>query len=240
LGLTSGRANYNALQAKVEKRFAHGYQMLASYTWSKCLDLGSNQNSPVTYSMLFQNYGPCDYDLPHNFSVSSVYQLPFGHGRALLSNGNKFVDSVLGGWEVAGVLTARSGLPFTPVISGDQANTGVGGQRPLRTGDGSLSDPTPTKWFDVTAFSSPAKYTYGDSGRNILRSDGLVNLDVTVKKNFFFTESRFLEFRAEAFNIANHATFAAPGATIGAASAGIVTSTLNSSRILQGALKFVF
>jgi hypothetical protein len=240
LGLTSGRANYNALQAKVEKRFAHGYQMLASYTWSKCLDLGSNQNSPVTYSMLFQNYGPCDYDLPHNFSVSSVYQLPFGHGRALLSNENKFVDSVLGGWEVAGVLTARSGLPFTPVISGDQANTGVGGQRPLRTGDGSLSDPTPTKWFDVTAFSSPAKYAYGDSGRNILRSDGLVNLDVTLKKNFFFAESRFLEFRAEAFNIANHATFAAPGATIGAASAGIVTSTLNSSRILQGALKFVF
>jgi hypothetical protein len=67
-----------------------------------------------------------------------------------------------------------------------------------------------------------------------------VNLDLTLKKNFVFAESRFLEFRAEAFNIANHATFAAPGATIGASSAGIVTSTLNSNRILQGALKFVF
>jgi hypothetical protein len=190
--------------------------------------------------MLFQNYGACDYDLPQNFALSSVYELPFGRGRTFLSNGNKFVDSVLGGWEIAGVFTARSGLPFTPTISGDQANTGVSGQRPVRTGDGSLADPTPTKWFDVAAFSTPAKFSYGNSGRNILRADGLVDLDVTLKKNFFFTESRFLEFRAEAFNIANHATFAAPGATIGAASAGIVTSTLNSGRILQGALKFVF
>jgi hypothetical protein len=240
LGLTNGIANYNALQAKVEKRFSNSYQMLASYSYSKCMDVGSNQSAPVTYGLLFQNYGPCDYDLPQNLTISSLYELPFGKGRSFLNNANKLVDGVLGGWEMAGIFTARSGLPFTPTISGDQANTGVSGQRPNRVGNGAVDNPTPNQWFDTTAFTTPGKYTYGNSGRNILRSDGLVNFDITLKKNFIFSEQRRLEFRAEAFNIFNHPTFSAPNATIGSSSAGIVTSTLNSNRILQGALKFYF
>jgi Carboxypeptidase regulatory-like domain/TonB dependent receptor len=240
MGETNGYGNYNALQVTLERRFAGGFQMLGSYSYSRCMDVGSNQNGPITVAFLHQNYGPCDYNMKHNLTVSSVYELPFGRGRQFMSNANRIIDGVLGGWGLAGILTARSGLPFTPVISGDTANTGVGNQRPVIVGSPSVSDPTPSAWFNVNAFAIPARYTYGNSGRNILLSDGLQQLDMTLRKNFRITESSNMEFRAEAFNLLNHPTFSAPNATIGSASAGIVTTTLNSNRILQFALKLTF
>jgi hypothetical protein len=240
MGETNGYGSYNALQLTIERRFASGFQMLGSYSYSRCMDVGSNQNGPVTVAFLNQNYGPCDYNMKHNLAVSSVYELPFGRGRQFMSNANGIIDGILGGWGVAGILTARSGLPFTPVISGDTANTGVGNQRPVVVGDPSLSNPSPSAWFNVNAFATPARYTYGNSGRNILLSDGLQQLDVTLRKNFQIKEWSNLEFRAEAFNLLNHPTFSAPNATIGSSSAGIVTTTLNSNRILQFALKLTF
>jgi hypothetical protein len=240
LGESNGNATYNALQVKLDKRFASGYQMLLSYTRSKCLDEGTNQSAPLTVNFLKANHAVCDYDSPNNLTISSVYELPFGNGRKFMANTNRFVNGVLGGWEVAGVLTARTGLPFTPTISSDQANTGVGGQRPVVVGDPSVPNPTPGLWFNPAAFAIPAKYTYGNSGRNILRADRLLELDLTLEKNFKITESKRVEFRAEAFNISNTPTFAAPGSTIGSSSAGIITGTLNANRVLQGALKFYF
>jgi hypothetical protein len=240
LGLTSGIGSYNALQAKLEKRFSRGFQMLASYSYSRCMDVGSNQGAPLMYSQMFANHGPCDYDLPQNMAISSVYELPFGKGRKFLGSANPLVDGIFGGWEIAGIFTARSGLPFTPTISGDRANTGISGQRPNRLTSGTLDDPTVAKWFDVSAFSTPDQYTYGNSGRNILRGDGLVQFDMTLKKIFSIRERSKLEFRAEAFNLFNQPTFSNPNATIGTAAAGTVTSTLNANRVLQGALKFYF
>jgi hypothetical protein len=190
--------------------------------------------------MLKLNHAPCDYDLPNDLTLSSVYELPFGTGRRFLSSANRYVNGALGGWEVAGILTTRTGLPFTPTISSDNANTGVGGQRPNVVGDPTVANPSPTLWFNPAAFAISPRYTYGNGGRNILRADGLVELDVTLKKNFRITESKRLEFRAEAFNISNTPTFSAPGSSIGAASAGIITSTLNAGRVLQGALKLYF
>ena len=84
------------------------------------------------------------------------------------------------------------------------------------------------------------RYTYGNGGRNILRADGLQQLDLTLKKDFVIRESKRLEFRAEAFNITNTPTFSAPSSTIGSATAGVITSTLNAGRVMQGALKFIF
>jgi hypothetical protein len=240
MGETNGNANYNALQVTLEKRFSSGYQALLSYTWSKCIDQGSNQSGPITVSYLAANRAVCDFNSPQNLTISSVYELPFGRQRRYLSSANGLVDALAGGWEIAGILTSRSGLPFTPTISGDQANTGVGGQRPTLVGDPSLANPTVQSWFNVSGFATPTRYTYGNAGRNILTADNLVQLDVTLQKKFRILESQQLEFRAEAFNIANHPTFSAPNATIGSSSAGTVTSTLNSNRILQLALKFYF
>ena len=206
------------------------------------MDNGSTESRPPTLSLLAQNYGVCSYDITNNLTISSIYQLPFGRGRTFLKDSNSFVNGLVGGWELAGILTDRTGLPFTPTISSDRANTGISGEWPNRVGSGTLAHRSAQEWFDPTAFTIPAQYTYGNSRRDILRSQGLVDIDATLKKTFALGESkdRGLEFRFESFNLANHPTFAAPNATIGSSSAGRVTSTLNSNRIFQAALKFYF
>lgn len=239
---TDGTANYNALQATLEKRLSSGIYALVSYAWSKCLDDGSVESGPPTLALLKENYASCSYDMTHNLTISSVYQLPFGNGRTFLSNSHGLINGLLGGWELAGVFTDHSGQPFTPVLSSDVANTGISGEWPNRVGNGKLSNPTPQRWFDTSAFAIPAKYTYGSSRRDILRADGLVNIDATLKKTFALgdSEDRKLELRFESFNLANHPTFSAPNATIGSTSAGKVTSTLNANRIFQAAAKIYF
>ncbi len=240
IDLTNAMAHYNALQTSLEKRFSSGYYALISYTYSKCTDNGLSEGAPITAALLPENYAVCNYDMTNNLTISSVYDLPFGRDRMFMSHANRLVNGVLGGWQIAGIFTGRTGQPFTPVIGSDVANVGVSGEWPNRIGSGKVAHPTPQKWFDPSAFTNPAQYTYGNSRRNILRSDKLVDLDATVKKNFPFSESKILEVRVEAFNLANHPTFSAPSATIGTASAGTVTSTLNSNRVLQGAVKFFF
>lgn len=237
-----GTANYNALQATLEKRLNSGVYALVSYSWSKCMDNGSTESGPPTLALLNQNYAPCSYDITNNLTISSVYQLPFGRGRTFLGNSHGIVNGLVGGWELAGVFTDRTGQPFTPTLSSDVANVGISGEWPNRVGSGRLSNPSPLHWFDTTAFAIPAKYTYGSSRRDILRSDGLVDLDATLKKTFQIGDSRdrAMELRFESFNLANHPTFAAPNATIGSSSAGTVTSTLNANRIFQAAAKFYF
>jgi hypothetical protein len=220
----------------------NGIYALVSYTFAKCMDNGSVESAPPTLSLLKQNYGLCSYDITNNLTISSVYQLPFGRGRALLNNGNGFVNTLVSGWELAGVFVDRTGQPFTPTLSSDVANTGVSGQWPNRIGNGKLSNPTPNKWFDPAAFAIPTQYTYGNSRRDILRADGLSDLDATLKRTFSFgdSKSRKLEMRMESFNLMNHPTFSAPSATIGSSSAGKVTSTLNANRIFQAAAKISF
>ena len=163
------------------------------------------------------------------------------------------MNQVFGGWNLAAVTTLKSGLPFTPVINGDRANTGVGSQRPLVTGTpfvpGNISC-----WFYTSsntackalypnaadAFGMPAQFTYGNSGRNVLRGDNLMQVDVSLLKQFPISETKRVEFRAEFFNIGNHPVFANPGTAINATSGGQVSSTLNSNRILEFALKMYF
>jgi hypothetical protein len=134
----------------------------------------------------------------------------------------------------------RSGRPFTPTISADRANIGVGGQRPTRLGSGKLDDPTVERWFDVSAFVLPAQFTYGNSGANILREDRFKSLDFSIFKQFHVTEGSQLQFRAEAFNLTNTPSFAIPNTAVDTAAGGRVTSTLSAPRQIQFALKYNF
>ena len=246
-------ANYNALQAKFEQRYSHGLTTLLSYAFSKCIDSGSSQGG-TTASRLRFNRGVCDYDLPHAFTGSFDYQLPFGRGQHFLGNSHGFVNQVIGGWEFAGIVTLRSGQAFTPTLSADNANTGVTGQRPDVVGTPTIVG-TPSCWFytsanpacvslspnTVDAFSvPPAQQRYGNGGRNILRTTGLKQVDFTVMKNFAVTESKQFQFRAEMFNILNHPTFAIPSTAVNSSSGAQVSSTLNAARIIQLSLKFRF
>jgi hypothetical protein len=167
------------------------------------------------------------------------YELPFGHSKPFLSDASGAVDAILGGWQVQGIYVWRSGRPFTPTISADRANTGVG-QRPNRTGTGTLEDPTVDRWFDTTAFTLPAQFTYGNSGGNILREDSYKTLDVSLFKQFNLGAEHHLQFRVEAFNVTNTPSFNAPATAIDTASGGRVTSTAGPPRQMQFALKYDF
>ena len=134
-------------------------------------------------------------------------------------------------------------MPFTPIISRDVANTGAPDQRPNRIGSGKLENPTLETWFDKSAFAVPAEFTYGNSGRGILRGDHQWNVDASLFKRFNVTGSSSLEFRAEAFNLLNSVYFDIPvpaNRAVDTASGGRITATSNTARQLQFGLKYLF
>jgi hypothetical protein len=228
---------YHSLQTSVEQRSHNGLWYLASYTFSKSI---TTQNIPAVGGNAGREKALSPFDVPHNVAFSAGYELPIGRGKAFLGDSNALVDALLGGWQVQGIYIWRSGRPFTPTISADRANTGVGGQRPNRLASGAVDTPTVEAWFDKTAFVLPALYTYGDSGGGILREDSYKTLDFSLFKQFLLAGGRRLQFRAEAFNLTNTPTFAPPNTAIDTASGGRVTSTLNTPRQMQFAVKFDF
>ncbi|MGH9325923.1 MAG: carboxypeptidase-like regulatory domain-containing protein [Terriglobia bacterium] len=248
-----GTANYNALQISVNSRAWHGLSLLGSYTYSKCMDNGSDEGGAPTEALIPANYAVCALDRTQASALSYDYLLPVGRGQHFLSSQPGWVNGILGGWHLSGVLTLQSGLPFTPTISGDQANTGVGPQWPNRVGKPLVLDNTAC-WFFTSyntsctaldasatdAFVEPALYTYGNGGRNTMRAEGLKELDFALLKNFKLTESKTLQFRAESFNLGNWPIFATPSTDIDTGSGGVVTSTLNAAREIQFALKLYF
>jgi len=247
-----GKSEYNGLQTELEVRDWNGLTLMGSYVYARCIDDGTDEGGPVATQLIGTNRAVCDFDQTHTGSISFNYALPFGSGKRFV-NRRSPLSQVVGGWQLAVVTTLKSGLPFTPTINGDRANTGVGGQRPSVIGQpfvgGNVScwfftssnSACKTLYPNVTdAFAVPAQFTYGNSGRNILRGDNLLQADLSLLKDFVFTEARRLEFRAEFFNVTNHPVFALPGTLINAASGGQVSSTLNSNRIIELALKFHF
>jgi hypothetical protein len=204
--------------------------------------------------LLPSNRAVCDFDRTHSLVVSYDYALPVGRGKQFLKELPAWANHVIGGWEIAGITTLQSGLSFTPTISGDLANTGLGGQRPDRVGNVTVPHRVECWFFTAsnpacTALVAngqpafilpPAQARYGTSGRNILRADGLTQFDFTLMKRFAVTESKSLEFRSEFFNLFNHPTFSAPSASVDIPSGGQVSSTLNAARTVQLALKVYF
>ena len=242
--LPVGRLSYNAMTLKVEKRFSKGLTFLSAYTWSKTLDNVDEtlSNSGVGALKPWDrnlNRGRSTTDLRHNYVMSASYELPFGKGKTFM-NTNRAADLVLGGWQLGGILSLQTGLPFTVNSGGGITNAG-GADRPNRIGNGNLPSGQQSidRWFDLAAFVTQAQYTYGNSGRNILDGPGNRNLDLSLAKSFAVTERVRLQFRAEAFNATNTANFGFPGANINAAGVGTITSA-DEPRRVQFALKMVF
>jgi len=228
---------YHSLQAKLEKRLSAGVWYLLSYTFSKSIQ---HQNAPAVGGNTAWERSLTDFDIPHNLAASWGYELPVGRGKRLLNGANGFTNALLGGWQVQGIVVVRSGRPFTPNITADRANIGIGGQRPNRLSSGKLDNPTVERWFDVSAFSLPAQFTYGNSGANILREDRFKTFDFSIFKQFRVTEGSQLQFRAEVFNMTNTASFNAPNTQIDTAAGGRVTSAASLPRQIQFALKYNF
>ena len=224
---------YHSLQTTLVRRAAKGLWYLASYTFSKSI---TTQNVSAVGGNTGREKAISSFDVPHNLAMSVGWELPVGRGKRFLGDASGVTQALLGGWQMQGILIWRSGRPFTPTISADRANTGVGGQRPNRLGSGELDNATVDRWFDTAAFVLPAQFTYGDSGANILREDSYKNIDFSLFKRF----GNRIEFRAECFNLTNTPSFSAPATAIDTAAAGRVTSTFSTPRQVQLGLKFSF
>ena len=176
---------YQSLQTKIEHRAGNGLTGLISYTWSKFMQ--SNQSPALGGNLGYERtYSP--YNTPQNLAVSGTYQLPVGRGRKYLGNSGRIVDTALGGWQVQTIIVLRSGTPYTPVVSSDRANTGVGSQRPnLNPAGGSPTfHQSLTKWFDKTKYVVAPQYSYGQVRANTMQSDAFRHNDAS---------SRTLRFR---------------------------------------------
>lgn len=233
-------AVYQSLQAKWQQRMNHGLAAMVSYTYSKFLQKTQTPQAGGDWAYE-RTYSP--FDIPQNIAISGTYMLPIGKGRQFMSNANGVTNAVLGGWQIQTIIILRSGIPFTPVVGTDVANTGVGSQRPNLNANytgGSAFQKSLTKWFDPARYVAAAQYTYGTVRGSTLRSDMWRQYDASIFKNFSMPGETKLSFRAEAFNLPNTTSFASPGATITSSTCCAVTSTSTASRDIQFALKYDF
>jgi len=241
-----GFSNYNGLQLSSEKRFSGGVSFLAAYTWSKSLDLGAGGNSSTGESRINiqdprnvdANYGPSNFDYRQRFTLSLIYEPPFGRERRFLRNTNRLTDALMGGWQLTSIVTAQSGAPFSVSLANPTANTGTF-TRPNRVCDGNLpaDQQKIARFYDVACFVNPPQFTFGNTGRNILTGPGLVDWDFGGDKDFRINEQAGLQFRAEFFNVLNRPNFGLPSGSIGSTAAGTITSVVTSARQVQIALR---
>jgi hypothetical protein len=244
-----GNSSYQALLAKVEKRFADGFTLIGSYTFSKAIGDtcgGSAQGNATGCGYQDPRYlnlerAVDNQDVPHRFVTSLLWDLPYGKGRRWGGGVNPFVNAVAGGWTIGSIVSASSGLPFSPVVSGNPANTGSINivNRPNVTGDPYSIDRTVQQDFNTAVFQKNVAYTIGNAGRNILRQRSQFGWDFSALKSWAIEERASLQFRFEAFQFTNTPRFGTPGNTFGTASFGAITSA-GTPRNLQLGMKLAW
>ena len=221
--------------------------LLVSYTYSHSLDDAPYSGTIQNPYDLASQYGSSDFDVRHRLVTSFTYELPFGAGKPFGATLNPAARHAISGWQVNGIFVYQTGNPFTVTTTKDMSNTGASSTGTYANRapgvDIHLPHPTPTAWFNTAAFNDvlPAgTYAFGNSGRNILAGDGVVNFDFGLYRRVQVTEKAQLELRAELYNLMNHPDFAAPTANVEAAGFGQVTSTTSTSRETQFAVKLLF
>jgi outer membrane receptor protein involved in Fe transport len=236
-------SNYNALQTYLQRRFSNGLQFQVNYTWSHTLDLtDADYASPRNGLDLNSNYGTAGFDRQNVFTATAVYALPFGAGRSIGNQLGWVSKQVIGGWQVSGIFTAETGLPFS-VDSPDTAN--IGGTREafaeqVCKGEPPAGAKTRNNWFNTSCFVTPPNGIIGNAGRNNLRYPGSNLLQISGFKSFPVSKERSLQFRIDAFNALNRPYF------YGDYSQNVASSTYGTlpyaggNRSVQLALHFVF
>jgi len=239
-----GNSSFNSLVTKLDQKLSHGLSFLVSYTYGKSIDEGSGTASTSDASGGVQNSynrfsgqrGLSDFDVRHRLVMSPIWSLPFG-----LAN-KTFSDKIVGGWQASGIFQFQTGRPFTANESGNISLTGQSSDRPNVVPNCNVNEAPQNvnDWFNTACFSLPATGTFGNVGRNTLTAPGLVTLDFALARMFTITERMHLQFRGEAFNIANHPNFQQPNATQNSPSFGKITATSVDNREIQLAMKLIF
>jgi hypothetical protein len=251
LGTSYDFSHYHALQAQVTKRTRQGLNLMVSYTWSKSMDIDSSgtfgtalAQGPRDPFHLRGDYALSDFNATNQFTMAAMYDLP------KLRQGPAALRAIANGWQANGMVIARSGFPVTCRSGVDNSLTGIGNDNCDQIGAQS-SRPAGTdfmkKWFNTDVFTTNTVGTYGDAGRNDLRRPGLLSTNASLFRHLRLTERMQAEFRAEAFNVLNHANFRlfySPGAyqstvTLTSPTFGQITYA-DDPRLMQLALKLRF
>src|SRR4030095_11573188 len=210
-------ARYNSLAATLNRRLDRGLSVIVGYTLSKSEDNGSGIRVLNGDALFPQNsncfeceWGPSIFDVRHRMVASVLYELPFGGDKPFLQEG--IGSAILGGWQVSAIINKSSGFPRDPAVGTDVPNTAVGTYRPNLVSGQDPNDgaQTPQQWFDTAAFATPAQFTYGDAGRNIVIGPGIFTVDASLLRNVRLGGSNSLQFRLEAFNLFHNPVWGAP------------------------------
>ena len=246
----SGSSIYHGASLKVERRFANGVGVLASWTVSKNIsDSSATLGQTVAHQDAYNRRASrslVEADIPQRFVSSLSYELPIGKGKRIGANWNRAGELLLGGWQVNTMISMQSGFPLALGNSPNTANALGGSQRPNSRGfNASLTGRTQDRlnaFVDAKAFSAPDPFTYGNVGRTLpdVRGPRLSNMNFSLFKTFAVTEKLSLQFRAEAFNFTNSPMFGMPNQSFGSAAFGTITSAQNTPRQLQLALRLFF
>jgi hypothetical protein len=265
LGLATGNyqlfagdawSNYHSLQLTASHRFSHDFYFQAGYTWSKALDATSTGNTAFNTAIndqtnLRDSYGPSDFDRTHRFVVSYNWDLPF------LNKAHGLLGALLGRWAVSGITTFQSGTPFTLIDAGggfayalSSPNTATATLNPGFTYATALTHGSTQsrvdQWFNPAAISgapiigADGTTGYGNIGRNTFRGPSQQNWDISLGKNFRFTEKTNFKFTADFFNIWNHPIFASPNGIFNSSLCGTISTTKGTPRLIQFSGRFSF
>ncbi|HUE44573.1 MAG TPA: hypothetical protein VMP12_13445, partial [Candidatus Sulfotelmatobacter sp.] len=260
---SNGRMMYNALQAVLKKNMGHGLEYQVSYTYAKCMSNNtgyygtwSNARASNTASPYWQNvydpqaeWSPCYYDETHNLTAYAVYDLPVGRGRQFGNNMGRALDAAVGGWQVSPILTLHTGFPQALYTgASDPTGTGSRGLRPNCDGTNTVfgrQNATAEQgggfqWFDPSNYTDPTT-TFGTCAPQLggLRGPGYYNWDISVHKDFHFTERFKLEFRGDFLNAFNRVNLAAPNTTVQQNTTGVINVS-QPARNIQFALKLYY
>jgi hypothetical protein len=253
---SEGTGSYQGMAIDVTRRVGRGLQFGAVYTFSKALDDGDSMNTSVaTNAPAFvanpldpkSDYARASYDVRHAAVVNVTYDLPFGRKEKSTGWRRAFIAD----WQLSGIETLQSGLPFTPQLSYNPSNDGDT-RNPVRPSlnpdfNGSVILGRPNLYFNPSAFIQPLPGTYGNAGRNSLDGPNLAQTDVSLAKKIQLSDRLSGQFRAEFFNILNHTNFNTPNPVVYASAtggtsptAGVITSTATTSRQIQFGFKLLW
>jgi hypothetical protein len=232
-------SSYNGLQVKLNHQFNSGFLITTAFTWSKGLAYQTDDDGGYLFYVNFQrNYARTDFDRAVTYVQSFVYQLPWGKGQRWMSSG--LASSVLGNWQLAGIISAYSGMPLTFTVGGNNndggtlktpGNTQTPNQiAPIQILNGINTSP----WLSVSSFAQPAGAVFGTLGRNVISGPGLFDLNLSLFKDFKIRERWQFELRCDTFNFTNTPEFANPGTDITSSTFGRITSTLGSGTGVNG------
>jgi hypothetical protein len=232
-----GKTRYNALQAKLDRRFRNGWLVTNSYTYGRARDYNNDNYGPATPADPERSWGYSNFDRAHIYVGTFVWSLPW------FKDDTGALKWILGNWQVSGIYSAQSGTPLDITTSAATLRAPGNTQRPDQTGEAEiLGEYGPGKlYFDTSKFAAPAANTFGNMTRNMgeLRGPRFTNLDFSIVKQFGFGGSRMGEFRADVWNLFNTLHHNGPNTTYGSSTFGQVTSGYGE-RQMRFSFRFLF